>query len=104
MTVLVTCLLLVLSAAGLAIGALKSRCRRLIGLKEAWKEYAIALETWVDCAIELEDTFLGCRRLSAVRKQQANAEELASMAAGRLLDCGEYPDACESSPFQVDRE
>jgi len=102
MTILVACLFLMLLAAGLALRALRRQRLLLAGLKETWKEYAIALETWVDCALELEDTTLGCRRLSAVRKQQANAEGLAAVAVGRLLDCGEYPDACESSPFQVE--
>ena len=102
MTILVACLFLMLLAAGLALRVLQRKYLLLANLKEAWKEYAIALETWVDCSRELEDTALGCRRLSAVRKQQANVEALAAVAASRLCDCGEYPDACESSPFQVD--
>jgi hypothetical protein len=99
MMILVACLLFMLLAAGLAIRSLQRRCRQMAGLKETWKEYAIALETWVDCSLELEDTTLGCRKRSAIASQKLNAEELAEMAVGRLFDCGEYPDASESSPF-----
>ena len=99
MMILVACLLLMLLEASLMLRALQRQRRLLASLKEAWKEYAVALETWADCALELEDTTLGCRKRSAITSQRANAEDMAAMAVGRLFDCGEYPDACESSPF-----
>jgi hypothetical protein len=86
-----------LVAAGTWVARLHRRCRSLANIKEAWKEYAIAVEASFDCMLELHDVH--GRQFEVVFEQSENADAQAELAADRLYSLGEYPDAYGTSPF-----
>jgi len=70
-------------------------CKAVDRRREAWKDYAVALEVVYDCQWACEDD-----RLDAKAKTQAdNAASAAATAATTLFALGEYPDAYGCCPF-----
>jgi len=71
--------------------------------KEAWKTYALTLETFVDCDGDQEEIAFACGIRSAAYReasqQSINAVEAVGLAAERLYEIGEYPDAYGTNCF-----
>lgn len=65
--------------------------------RAAWKDYAIAIETLLDVAVDmLAQTD---EEVDQLQVQRDNARAAVVKAAWYLYDLGEYPDIYESCPF-----
>jgi hypothetical protein len=88
-------LLLSAIAAALVL-RLRRRCEVITRAKEAWKDYAIAVETYHECVQDEQDDNVVDYELAC--RQTDNAVTAATACVTRLYESGEYPDAYGSSP------
>jgi hypothetical protein len=88
-------LLIVVGYAALCLLHLRRRCEALDRRREAWKDYALALEVVCDCEWACE----GGPDDAKARMQADNAAHAAATAATTLFALGEYPDAYACCPF-----
>jgi hypothetical protein len=72
------------------------RCESLTRAKEAWKDYAVAIETYHECVQDEQDDNVVDYKLAC--RQTDNAVAAATACVTRLYESGEYPDAYGSSP------
>lgn len=103
MIVVLFAVLLVVLFAGYQLMRLRRQRDQARVAKAAWKDHAIALETFLECYIEMEDI---CDDSSSTRKERDaattqfwNAEDMATATTQALYDMGEWPDAEESALF-----
>ena len=71
------------------VHALVADMEDIVKAREAWKTYAIAIETLKECN----------RDQTCPWRQRANAKQAVWDAAQQLCILGEYPDIYESSPY-----
>jgi hypothetical protein len=88
-------LLIVVGYAALCLLHLRRRSEALDRRREAWKDYALALEVVYDCEWACE----GGPEDAKARMQADNATHAAATAATTLFALGEYPDAYACCPF-----
>jgi len=101
--VLTVVFVLALVIHAVALMLLCRKCAAEYRVKEAWKIYALALETFMECDGDQEEiaATLGIRT-AAYRKasqQSINAVDAAGLAVERLYEIGEYPDAYNPTAF-----
>jgi hypothetical protein len=87
--------LVVVAYAALCLRHLHRACKAVDRRREAWKDYAVALEVVYDCQWACEDD----RKDAKVMMQADNAASAAATAATTLFALGEYPDAYGCCPF-----
>jgi len=87
--------LVAVACAALYVRQLRRACEAMDRRREAWKDYAVALEVVYDCQWACEDDPDDAK----ARLQADNAARAAATAATTLFALGEYPDAYGCCPF-----
>lgn len=100
--ILTIAFLVMLGPAALCAAYLCRKSKALRRRREAWKQYAVALEVAYECELECQRTGVDDDYDASI-VQGHRAAEAAATAASVLFHLGEYPDAHMCSPFLPSR-